>query len=167
MIVGHVNHVSPPPAPVWVSGAVIAGLVAAVAMNVPMSQLSTGYVPATVVASLLQQTVPSHVSLRDAIIVHHAVGPIAAVCYAIVGLVLDTFVPPLIRVAGLSLLAHLLAAAGIALAVYAVFAWGVLPRYGGAARDDTPLVRRHWLLASTTFGLVLAVAVPVIIAAVR
>lgn len=167
MIVGHVGHVTPPPAPVWISGAIIAGLLAAVAMNLPMSQFSTGYVPATVVASLVQQTVPSHISIRDAVIVHHAIGPIAGMLYAAVGLGLDAVVPPLTRVAGLSMLAHLLATAGIVLVIYGVFAWGVLPRFGGAARDEAPLVRRHWLVASLTFGFVLAVAVPTITAFVR
>jgi hypothetical protein len=51
--------------------------------------------------------------------------------------------------------------------VYGVFAWGVLPRYGGEARDHIAAVRRDWLVAVMAFGGTLAVAVPTVIVAVR
>jgi len=167
MIVGHLGHLSPPPPEVWVSSAVVAGLLAALVMNVPMTRLTMGYVPATVAASVVQRTVPSHISTRDAVLVHHAAGPLAGVVYAALGLALDAVVPTVTRVAGLSMAAHLLAVVGIVVFVYGVFAWRVLPRYGGSARDDAPLVRRHWLVSAVTFGVVLAVAVPAILSVVR
>ena len=167
MIVAHIGHVSPVPATVWIAAAILSGLVAALVMNVPMSRLATGWTPATVATSVVQGTVPSKVSRRDSILLHHAVGPLAATLYALVGVGLASVLPPGARLAGLELLAHLVAVAAITGFVYGVFAWVVLPRYGGSARDELSTVRRDWLASALVFGGTLAVLVPGVIAAVR
>jgi hypothetical protein len=107
------------------------------------------------------------VSRTDSVLIHHAVGPLAATLYAAVGVGLATVLPPVARVAGLELLAHLVAVAVVTGFVYVVFAWFVLPRYGGDARDRLGTVRRDWLVSALVFGGTLAVAVPGIVAAVR
>jgi len=167
MIVAHVGHTTPVPATVWLAAAVVSGLLAAVLMDVPMARLATGWIPATVATSILQGTVPSEVSRIEAAVLHHAVGPLAAVLYAFVGIGLAAVVPPVRTVAGLELAAHLLAAGVVTLFVYGLFAWIVLPRYGGEARDRAAVVRRDWLVSALVFGGALAVLVPGVIAAVR
>jgi len=167
MIVAHIGHVTPVPATVWLAAAIVSGLLAAFAMDVPMSRLPTGWTPPTVATSLLQGTVPTKVSRTDATLVHHAVGPFAAALYAVVGVGLASALPPGARIAGLELVAHLLAAGAVTLFVYGCFAWVVLPRYGGAARDRLAAVRRDWLVSTAVFGLALAVFVPGVVALVR
>jgi hypothetical protein len=167
MIVAHVGHTSPVPATVWLAAAVVSGLLAAVAMDVPMTRLTTGWTPATVATSVLQGTVPSKVSRTEAAVLHHAVGPMAAVLYAVVGIGLAAVLPAVARIAGLEIAAHLLAAGLVTLFVYGLFAWVVLPQYGGEARDRLPAVRRDWLVSALVFGVTLAIVVPGVIAAVR
>jgi hypothetical protein len=167
MIVAHVSHTTSVPAPVWLAAAIVSGLLAAIAMDAPMAWLATGWTPATVAASVLQGTVPSAVSRVEAAVLHHAVGPLAAVLYALVGIGLAEVLPPVARFAGVELAAHLLAAGAVTLFVYGLFAWVVLPRYGGEARDRIAAVRRDWLVSTLVFGGTLAVLVPVVIAAVR
>jgi hypothetical protein len=167
MIVAHVGHVDPVPETVWLAAAIVSGLLAALVMDLPMARLATGWTPATVAASVLQGTVPSKIPRTDALVLHHAVGPLAATGYAAVGVGLARVLPAGYTVGGLELAAHLVAVAVICVLVYGVFAWGVLPRYGGEARDHIAAVRRDWLVAVMAFGGTLAVAVPTVIVAVR
>lgn len=167
MIVAHVGHVDPVPATVWLAAAIVSGLVAALVMDLPMARLATGWTPATVAASVLQGTVPSKTSRTDALLLHHAVGPLAATVYAGLGVGLARVLPAGYTVAGLELAAHLVAVVVISAFVYGAFAWVVLPRYGGDARDHISTVRRDWFVAVLAFGGTLAVAVPAVVVAVR
>ncbi|WP_136717217.1 hypothetical protein [Halorientalis salina] len=162
MIVAHATHVTPLPARLWIAIAAIAGLLGALAMNVPMRGLAEGYTPAIVAASLLSGSLPSTVSRRTAVVTHHAVGPVAGLLYVGCAIALDAILPPVSRTAGLSLSAHLVSVGLVSAFVYALFSSVVLPRYGGAARDRMPTVRRHWLASTATFGVTLAVAVPLL-----
>jgi hypothetical protein len=167
MIVAHVGHVDPVPATVWLAAAIVSGLVAALVMDVPMTRLATGWTPAAVAASVIQGTVPSKISRTDTLLLHHAVGPLAATVYAGLGLGLARVLPAGYTVGGLELAAHLVAVVAISVFVYGAFAWLVLPRYGGDARDHLAAVRRDWLVAVLAFGVTMAVAVPAVVVAVR
>jgi hypothetical protein len=167
MIFAHVGHVTPLPASTWLAFAVIAGFVAALAMNGPMLWLSEGYVPAAVAASVLLRTVPSRVSRRNAVVVHHTAGLVAGGFYGGIGVLFDSVLSPIGRVAGLSMLAHLLAVIAVVLFLYAFFAWLVLPQYGGSKRDSARTVRRHWLFSTAVFGSVVAFVVPALVVWVR
>ncbi|MFD1585706.1 hypothetical protein ACFR9U_01825 [Halorientalis brevis] len=167
MIVAHATHVTPLPAPLWVAVAILSGLAAAIFMNVPMLGLPEGYTPAVVTTSVIQQTVPSQVSSRAAVAVHHAFGPLAGAAYAVCGIALDGVFPPVSRVAGLSLGAHAVAVALVTAFSFGVFAYNILPQYGGAARDRAGAVRRHWLASTAVFGASLGIVVPLAATAVR
>jgi hypothetical protein len=52
----------------------VAGLAAALVMDLPMSRQSEGFTPAYIAASVLRRSPPSDVSFRDANLVHHAAG---------------------------------------------------------------------------------------------
>jgi hypothetical protein len=167
MFVAHVGHATPPPARLWFAIAVVAGLLAALVMNLSMATLSTGYVPATVATSILQGTLPSQVSRRSVVLVHHAFGPLVGSVYAALGVGLDLGLPAIARVAGLSMAAHIVASLLVVVGIYGVFAWVVLPRYGGEARDRVAVVRRHWLASTAVFGLTVALTVPLLLSVVR
>ena len=167
MIVAHATHVTPLPAPLWVAIAILAGLAAAIAMNLPMAGLAEGYTPAVVTTSVIQQTVPSQVSSRAAVAVHHAFGPLAGMAYAVCGIALDGVFPSVTRIAGLSLGAHGVAVVLVSASSYGALAYVILLQYGGAARDRTAAVRRDWLATTAVFGASLGLAVPLAATALR
>ncbi len=167
MIVAHATHVTPLPAPLWVAIAILAGVAAAMVMNVPMVGLADGYTPAVVTTSVIQQTVPSQVSSRAAVVVHHAFGPLAGVLYAGCGIALDGVFPSVSRIAGLSLGAHVVAVGLVSACSYGAFAYLILPQYGGAARDRMAAVRRDWLATTAVFGTSLGLVVPLAATALR
>jgi hypothetical protein len=167
MIVAHATHVTPLPVRLWIAIALLAGLLGALVMNVPMHGLAEGYTPAIVAASLLSGSLPSAVSRRTAIVTHHVVGPLAGLLYVGWAIALDAVLPPVSRTAGLPLSAHLVAVGAVSVFIYAVFSSVVLPRYGGCARDRMPAVRWHWLASTAAFAVTMAVAVPLLATTVR
>ncbi|WP_224334120.1 hypothetical protein [Haloprofundus halobius] len=143
----------------------LAGLVAAVAMGVPMGRQEGGFTPAYVAASVLRRTAPDAVSFRDASVVHHGTGMLAGVLYAAVLTFGENVVPAMVPVGGVDLLSHLAAVALVVSFIYVFFAHFVLPRAGGGIYEEqSTAVRGQWLRSSLVFGAALAVVAPVLFA---
>ena len=160
-MVGQVALVAGSPSlPATLLTGVIAGLVGAVAMVVPMSRQPEGWTPALVAASVLRRTAPDAASFREAAVVHHATGVLAGLLYGLAQAALAPL-PSGVGWAGVPLVAHLVAVIAVALFVYAFFAHLVLPRAGGRIYEErATAVRGQWLRSSLVFAATLTVAVP-------
>jgi hypothetical protein len=144
----------------------VAGLAAAVAMDVPMGRQSEGFTPAFVAASVLRRTTPDAVSFRDANVAHHGAGLLAGVLYALVLTGVEALLPTLVPVGGVALVPHLVAVFGVVLFIYGFFSYLVLPRAGGRIYEEqATAVRGQWLRSSLVFGVALAVVAPVLLGA--
>jgi hypothetical protein len=141
----------------------VAGLAAAVVMDLPMSRQPEGFTPAYVAASVLRRTTPDEVAFRDANVVHHAAGLLAGVLYALLYVALDAGVPVDVAVAGVDVLAHVVAVVAVVGFIYAFFAHLVLPRAGRTIYEErSTAVRGQWLRSSLVFGAALGVVAPVL-----
>jgi hypothetical protein len=147
----------------------VAGLAAAVVMDVPMSRQSEGFTPAYIAASVLRRSPPSDVSFRDANVVHHAAGALGGVLYAAVAgaLVLALGSTPAPGAVASALGPHLVGVAAVVVFIYLFFAHLVLPRAGGTIYEErATAVRGQWLRSSLVFGLALAVIAPALFSVV-
>jgi hypothetical protein len=147
----------------------VAGLAAAVVMDVPMSRQSEGFTPAYLAASVLRRTPPSDVSFRDANVVHHAAGALAGVLYAVVAgaLALALGATPSPAAVASALPAHAVGVVAVVVFVYLLFAHLVLPRAGGTIYEErATAVRGQWLRSSLVFGAALAVIAPALFSVV-
>lgn len=144
--------------------AAVAGLIAAVVMDVPMRRQAEGFTPAYVAASVLRQTDTDAVAFRDASLLHHATGVLAGVLFGVIYVGLSAILPDVLRVGALALVPHV-AALGIVVAfVYAFFADFVLPRFGDELGEDrTTVVTGQWLRSAVVFGLTVAVVFPALL----
>lgn len=145
----------------------LAGLLAAVVMNWPMSRQPEGFTPAYIATGVLARTPHENVRFRDAMIVHHLAGGLAGVLYAVALTVVDRVVPAVITVGGLNLLAHVLSASIVVAFIYGFFAHFVLPRAGGQSyEEEATAVRGQWLRSALVFGVTLVVVVPLVVVSV-
>lgn len=147
-------------------GGSIAGLVAAVAMDVPMSRQSDGWAPAVIAAAVLTRTTPEKVSLEQASVIHHVTGVAAGILYGVLTFAMIGVVPS-VSWSGVPLLAHLLAVVGVTLFIYLFFSDVVFPRVGGTVYEErATAIRGQWLRSSLVFAVTLAVAGPPVIGGV-
>ncbi|NUE03416.1 hypothetical protein HUB97_13090 [Halorubraceae archaeon YAN] len=143
----------------------ISGLIAAAVMNWPMSHRADGFTPAYVAAGILTGRSADTVPFRDAVIAHHAAGLLAGILYAVVATVIGIGVPSVasVTVAGVDILAHLLASTLVVIFIYVFFAHLVLPRAGGRIYEEqSTAVRGQWLRSSLVFGTTIVVVVPLL-----
>lgn len=144
----------------YLIGGSLAGLVAAVAMDIPMSRQPDGWTPATVATAVLTRTTPDEVSLTQAGLVHHAIGVAAGGLYGAIALALAA-VAPQVGWSSVPLVAHLLAVIVVTVFIYAFFAHLVFPRKGGTVYEEhATAVRGQWLRSSLVFAATLTVAGP-------
>lgn len=146
----------------------VAGLLAAIAMNVPMHRLPEGSAPPFVAAGALTGEGPTDVNPALASGIHYVAGVLAGTGHTLLALGLEGAYPFTTGVAstGVPLVPHLLAVLVIYAALVVVFAYLVLPVFGGPVRERARLVRRDWVLAVTVYALALAVLVPALLALV-
>jgi hypothetical protein len=157
--------------PTLAAGA-LAGLAAAVVMDVPMSRQSEGFTPAYVAAGVLRRTTPDAVSVRDALVVHHLAGVLAGVIYAVVAGVVAVLTGSGGRsspdVLAPALVPHVAGVFVVVLFIYLVFAHVVLPRAGGTIYERrATAVRGQWLRSSLVFGAAMALLAPVLLSALE
>ncbi len=146
---------------VFVAVCVACGVVAAVAMDVPMARQTDGFAPAYVAASVLARSRPDAVGLPAAVAVHHVAGAAAGLLYAVVYLT-TAVLPGGPAVGGVAAVPHALATLAVAGFVYAFFAHLVLPRRGRRFYEErATAVRGGWLRSVIVFGVAVAIAVPV------
>jgi len=144
----------------------VAGLVAAVAMDLPMSRQPDGFAPAYVAAAALTRGDPESVSTEAALAVHHAAGVLAGVLYALALVGAGAVAPPGPSVAGVALLPHVVAVGFVVAFIYAFFAHLVLPRSGGSSYERrATAVRGQWLRSARTFGAALLLIAPALVGA--
>jgi hypothetical protein len=128
----------------------LSGLLAAVAMNLPMLVQRDGYVPAYVAAGAASGRDPIAVSARDAAIAHHVAGALAGVLYVLLA-------RPVARLTG-ERIGRAVAAVGVVAFVDAFFSRIVFPFRGGeivADDDRARTVRGAWRRSSVVFGFLL------------
>lgn len=161
----HVTDVSPGGR---VGVGAVAGLLAAVVMNVPMHRLPEGSAPPFVAAGALTGDGPTDVNPVLASGTHYAAGVLAGTGHALLALALEGAYPFTARVAsaGLLLVPHLLAVLATYAVLVVVFAYLVLPTFGGPVRERAGLVRRDWVLSAGVYAVAVAVLVPTLLAAV-
>lgn len=142
-------------------GGGLAGLVAAVAMDVPMNRQADGWTPAWLAAATLRRRSVDAVRFRDASLVHHGAGALSGVCYGLLALAVGTVVPQP-TVVGLPVVGHLVAVTAVTLFMYTFFAHFVLPRVGGEVYEErATAVRGQWLRSALTFAAVVTLVGPV------
>ncbi|MFC4357394.1 hypothetical protein ACFO0N_05450 [Halobium salinum] len=143
----------------------VAGLVAAVAMTVPMSKQSEGFTPAYVAAAALRGSRPDDVRFRDAVLAHHVAGLLVGAAYGFLFALLGALLPRLVAVAdGVALLPHVASVALVVAFVYVFFAYLVLPRTGGVVYEEqATAVRGQWLRSTLVFGAALSVVGPLLV----
>ena len=86
----------------------LAGLIAAVVMDWPMSRQPDGFAPAAIAAAVVSRQSVEAVSMPELLVVHHAAGLLAGVLYGVAVVGFSSGLPELARIGGLDLLAHLL-----------------------------------------------------------
>lgn len=142
---------------------VLAGLLAAVVMDWPMSRQPEGFTPAYVATGVLTRTPHESVRFRDAMVVHHLAGGLAGVLYALAVSGFSVVVPAVVEAGGLNLLAHLLTVALVVGFIYGFFAHVVLPRAGGRSyEEEATAVRGQWLRSALMFGVTMVIVVPLV-----
>jgi len=147
--------------PAWLTVCAAAGLVAALAMDYPMSAQPDGFAPAYVAAGVVTRRRPDSVPLRDALVVHHLAGPLAGLPYGGLTLAFARLFPETPAVAGVPFAAHVLATATVVAFVYGFFSYLVFPRAdAGRYEEAATAVRGQWLRSTLVFGAAMAAAVP-------
>jgi len=141
----------------------LAGLVAAVVMDWPMSRQPDGFTPAAIAAGIVTRQPVEAVSFPQLLVVHHAAGLLAGVLYGVAVLGLSSGLPELLVIGGLDIIAHLLSVGLVVGFIYAFFAHFVLRRAGGKSYEEqATAIRGQWLRSSLVFGLTLTVVVPLV-----
>ena len=139
-------------------GGALAGLIAALAMDVQMSRQPAGWTPAFIAVGVLTRTDPDDVSFERASVLHHGTGVVAGGLYGALTLALTVAVPHLLW-PNVPLIAHRLAGVVVALFIYLVFAHVVLPRVGGTVYEErATAVRGQWLRSSLVFAVTMMIA---------
>lgn len=146
-------------------GGAVAGLFAAVVMDVPMSRQPEGFTPAYIAAGVATRTAPSAVSFERAMVVHHVTGVLAGVLYGLLALATETALSGVAATLGGSaaVVAHVVGAVGVAAFVYVFFAHLVLPRAGVVYEERATAVRGQWLRSALVFGGAMLVAAPAVV----
>lgn len=145
--------------------AAVAGLAATLLMTVVMWRQSYGYVPPYVAGSALWGEPPNEVPRSAADAAHLAAGMLAGVLFEALNLAYEAARAPLgigveLRVAGVTSVSEIVAAALVVCFLYGFFSWVVFPRFGGNAYETRPgTVRRQWAVSATVYGVGLLVAV--------
>ena len=141
----------------------LAGLLAAVVMDWPMSRQPDGFTPAAIAAGILTRQSTEEVSMSQLLVVHHVAGLLAGVLYGVFVVGFSANLPAVIAVGGLDLVAHLLAVSLVSGFIYGFFAHFVLPRAGGRSYEEqATAIRGQWLRSTLVFGATLLVAVPLV-----
>ncbi len=141
----------------------LAGLVAAVVMDWPMSRQPDGFMPAAIAAGILTRQSADDVSMTQLLAIHHIAGLLAGVLYGVLITVFTVSLPAAISIGGVDLLWHLLAVSLVTGFIYGFFAHFVLPRAGGRSYEEqATAIRGQWLRSSLVFGATLLVAVPLL-----
>jgi len=145
----------------------LAGLLAAVVMDWPMSRQPDGFVPAAIATGILTRQSADDVSMPQLLVVHHAAGLLAGGLYGISLLGVTASLPAVVLVGGLDLLAHLLAVGVVTGFIYGFFAHLVLPRAGGRSYEQqATAIRGQWLRSSLVFGATLLIVVPLVLTSI-
>lgn len=145
-------------------GGGLAGLVAAVAMDVPMSRQPDGWTPACISVAIIRRTTPDAVRFRDASVIHHGVGVLAGGLYGLLAFGFGVVAPQFLW-RGLPMLAHVPAVVLVTLFIYFFFAHVVLSRAGGEVYEErSTAVRGQWLRSALTFAAAVTLAGPLLIA---
>ena len=108
-----------------------------------MWRQSYGYVPAYVAAAALWRDPPGQVPRSAADATHLAAGMAAGVLFETLNVGYERAREPLgigveLRVAGVTSLSEILAAAVVVCFLYGFFSWLVFPRFGGNAYETRP-----------------------------
>lgn len=161
---------APPPLSVRIALFAAAGLVATVAMNLPMKRLREGQTPPFVAAGALTGEPPADVSPALASAVHYVAGALAGVLFALLSAgfgrpALGLPTEPHLPGTTVSTVPALLAALATFGVLYGVFAGVVLPRFGGPVRERARRVRRDWAVSAGVYTGVLVVAATALTAA--
>lgn len=133
----------------------LAGLVGAIVMNLPMGILPEGYTPPRVAGGLLRGRDPDNIGLGLAAAIHHVAGVGIGGAFAIVELGLESLMPGLVALPVAAIIA-----AG---AVYDFFSAIVLPR-AGLPSERAFAVRRQFGVSTAVYAVALAVVFPVALA---
>lgn len=143
----------------------LAGLVAAIVMDWPMSRQPDGFVPAAIAAGIVTRQSVDDVSTAELLVVHHIAGLLAGVLYGVAAVGLTAILPTVSTVGGgVDLVAHLLAVSLVTVFIYGLFAHIVLPRAGGRSYEqEATAIRGQWLRSAVVFGSTLVIAVPMIL----
>ena len=145
----------------------VAGVVAAVVMDWPMSRQPEGFTPAYIAAGVLTRRRPENVRFRTAMVAHHLAGGLAGLLYALVALGVDRGLPGIGPIVGVTLAAHLVGVVAVVGLIYAFFAHLVLPRAGGRPYEEqATAVRGQWLRSALVYGLSVLVLVPSVVVSV-
>lgn len=147
----------------WTGYCLLAGLLAAVLMNIPMAVQPAGYRPAFVAAGGLTRRDPGETSTAAAVAVHHVTGVAAALLYGGIVVVLAAVLPGTVPINGVPVLPHLAGAVGVTLFIYYFFERIALPRAGGSFQSDADPIVRQWALSAFIYGTTLALSVPVLV----
>ncbi len=143
----------------------LAGVVAALVMDWPMSRQPEGFTPAYIAAGVVTRQPHENVRFGSAMVVHHVAGGLGGILYALLVTIFTPAVPPA-TVWGINPISHLLAAGVVVGFIYAFFAHFVLPRRGGRSYEEqATAIRGQWLRSALVFGATLIVTVPFITAA--
>lgn len=145
--------------------AAIAGFGAAAFATLGLDRFDDGDAALAVLVASVTGKPAGSVTPRSTSLFVYALGMILGMVFEGVVIVVETFWSPSADVgsiAGVGL-AEVAAAAAVALALYASITYLAVPRYTEAGTADTPEHprRRTWLALSATFGLALAILVPV------
>lgn len=146
----------------------VAGLLAATVMNVPIHRLPEGSAPPFVAAGALTGEGPTDVNPVLASGTHYAAGVLVGMAHTLLALGIEGAYPFTTQVmsTGLLLVPHLLAGLVTYAVLVVVFAYLVLPVFGGSVRERARLVRRDWVLTAGAYTLGLTVLLPVLLALV-
>lgn len=141
----------------------IAGLVASLVMNWPMSRAEHGFTPAYIAAGVVTRTPPREVSFTAAVVAHHLAGLLVGVGYGVFVAGLHAILPETIAVGQLDVFTHAIAVAVIVAFIYVFFAHVVLPTAAERIyEEESTAVRGQWLRSALVYGGVLLVLVPAI-----
>ncbi|MFW6320546.1 MAG: hypothetical protein ACOC0Z_01740 [Halohasta sp.] len=160
-----VGATTPLPWPVILSIGAVAGLLASIVMNWPMSRQTDGFTPAAIAAAVVSRQPVAEVSMPQLLVVHHATGMLAGVGYGLfVAIGSWIGLPSPLWLDGMDIVVHLLSVTAIVVFIYSFFAHVVLPRAGGRSYEEqATAIRGQWLRSSLVYGVALAVLVPAIV----
>lgn len=145
----------------------LAGLLAAIVMDWPMSRQPDGFIPAAIAAGILTRQSVDDVSMPELLAVHHVAGLLAGGLYGLFVLGATANLPAVVSVGGVDLLAHLLAVGVVTGFIYGFFAHFVLPRATDRSYEEqSTAIRGQWLRSSLVFGATLLITVPLLVTSI-